>query len=64
MSLNEGGEGWIHISEIQKGHVKKAGDVLSVGQVIDAVCIGRNAKGSTLMSLKQARNQSKPKRNL
>ena len=62
MSLDDGGEGWIHISEIQKGHVKKVGDVLSVGQVVDAICIGRNAKGSTLMSLKQSRSYSKLKR--
>ena len=54
VELDDGGEGWIHISEIKQGHVKKVRDELSLGQVVEAVCVGRNARGNAQMSLKQS----------
>ncbi|QDZ21199.1 polyribonucleotide nucleotidyltransferase [Chloropicon primus] len=54
----EGGDGWIHISELREGHVKSVGDELSVGQVVDATCIGKNARGTPQLSLKP--QSSKP----
>ena len=52
VAVEEGGDGWIHISEIKEERVKSVKDELSVGQTMDAVCIGKNARGTPQLSLK------------
>ncbi len=59
VELEAGGDGWIHISEIRQGHVKKVSDELSLGQALNVVCIGRNARGQPQMSLKATAASSK-----
>jgi len=58
VELEVGGDGWIHISEIRQGHVKKVSEELSVGQPLDVICIGKNARGQPQMSLKAAAKAS------
>ena len=55
---DQGGDGWIHISEIRDGHVKKVEDELSLGQLLDALCIGKNARGTPQLSLKAPSSDS------
>ncbi len=48
-----GVEGMIHISEISNSFVRRIDDYLSVGQIIDAVCVGKDEFGRGKFSIRQ-----------
>lgn len=59
VEIEDGVEGWIHISEIKHGRVKNVNEELCVGQALHVICIGRNARGQPQMSLKASIKGSK-----
>ncbi|MDB9741412.1 polyribonucleotide nucleotidyltransferase [Akkermansiaceae bacterium] len=54
-----GKDGLIHISELSEERVEKTEDVVSVGQVVKAKCIGIDDKGRVKMSIKAALRDAK-----
>ena len=47
-----GKEGMVHISKIAKERIEKVEDVLSVGDVVKVVCLGKDKMGRISFSIK------------
>jgi polyribonucleotide nucleotidyltransferase len=54
VDLGGGQDGMIHVSELQKGYVKNVGDVVRVGDFVEAKVIRVDEDGKIGLSLKQA----------
>ena len=54
-----GKDGLIHISELAEGRTAKTEDVVSVGDVVTAKCIGIDDKGRVKMSIRAALRDAK-----
>lgn len=59
MEVLPGKEGLIHISELAEGRTAKTEDVVSVGDVVTAKCIGIDDKGRVKMSIRAALRDAK-----
>lgn len=59
MEVLPGKDGLIHISELAERRVDKTEDVVKVGDVVTAKCIGVDEKGRVKMSLKAALREQK-----
>lgn len=59
MEVLPGKDGLIHISELAEGRVDKTEDVVSVGEVVTAKCLGIDDKGRVKMSLRAASREAK-----
>lgn len=59
MEVLPGKDGLIHISELAESRVEKTEDVVSVGDVVTAKCIGVDDKGRVKMSLRAAIRDAK-----
>ncbi len=59
MEVLPGKDGLIHISELAEGRTAKTEDVVSVGDVVTAKCIGIDDKGRVKMSIRAALRDSK-----
>ena len=53
-----GKEGLVHISKIAKERVNKVEDVLSLGDVVKAVCLGKDKMGRISFSIKDVPQQA------
>ena len=47
-----GKEGLVHISKISKQRINKVEDVLSIGDVVKAVCLGKDKMGRFSFSIR------------
>ena len=47
-----GKEGMVHISKISKERIEKVEDVLSIGDVVKVVCLGKDKMGRISFSMK------------
>ncbi len=47
-----GKEGMVHISKLSKGHVNRVEDVLTLGDVVKVVCLGKDKMGRFSFSMK------------
>ena len=47
-----GKEGMVHISKISKQHIKQVEDVLTLGDVVKVVCLGKDKMGRFSFSMK------------
>ncbi|XP_057992147.1 polyribonucleotide nucleotidyltransferase 2, mitochondrial isoform X2 [Hevea brasiliensis] len=52
IEFNGGQQGLLHISELSHEPVSKVSDVVSVGQQLSLMCIGRDVRGNIKLSLK------------
>ncbi|EYU44773.1 hypothetical protein ABFS82_08G009600 [Erythranthe guttata] len=52
VEFNGGQQGLLHISELSHEPVSRVSDVLSVGQVVNLMCIGLDVRGNINLSLK------------
>lgn len=59
MEVLSGKDGLIHISELAEGRTAKTEDVVSVGDVVTAKCIGIDDKGRVKMSIRAALRDAK-----
>ena len=59
MEVLPGKDGLIHISELAEGRTAKTEDVVSVGYVVTAKCIGIDDKGRVKMSIRAALRDAK-----
>ena len=59
MEVLPGTDGLIHISELAEGRTAKTEDVVSVGDVVTAKCIGIDDKGRVKMSIRAALRDAK-----
>ena len=59
MEVLPGKDGLIHISELAEGRTAKTEDVVSVGDVVTAKCIGIDDKGRVKMSIRAALRDAK-----
>lgn len=59
MEVLPGKDGLIHISELAEGRTAKTEDVVSVGDVVTAKCIGIDDKGRVKMSVRAALRDTK-----
>ena len=59
MDVLPGKDGLIHISELAEGRTAKTEDVVSVGDVVTAKCIGIDDKGRVKMSVRAALRDAK-----
>ena len=59
MEVLPGTDGVIHISELAEGRTAKTEDVVSVGDVVTAKCIGIDDKGRVKMSIRAALRDAK-----
>ena len=59
MEVLPGKDGLIHISELAEGRTVKTEDVVSVGDVVTAKCIGIDDKGRVKMSIRAALRDAK-----
>lgn len=59
MEVLPGKDGLIHISELTEGRTAKTEDVVSVGDVVTAKCIGIDDKGRVKMSIRAALRDAK-----
>ena len=59
MEVLPGKDGLIHISELAEGRTAKTEDVVSVGDVVTAKCIGIDDKGRVKMSIRAAFRDAK-----
>ena len=50
-----GKEGMVHISKISKDRVEHVEDVLSIGQHVRCVCLGKDKMGRTSYSIKDVK---------
>ena len=48
-----GKEGMVHISKISKGRIKQVEDVLTLGDVVKVVCLGKDKMGRISFSMKE-----------
>lgn len=62
MEVPPGKDGLIHISELAEGRTAKTEDVVSVGDVVTAKCIGIDDKGRVKMSIRAALRDAKGRR--
>lgn len=61
MEVLPGKDGLIHISELAEGRTQKTEDVVKVGDVVTAKCIGIDDKGRVKMSIRAAQRDAKAK---
>ena len=61
MEVLPGKDGLIHISELADGRTAKTEDVVNVGDMVTAKCIGIDDKGRVKMSIKAAIREQKAK---
>ncbi|MEG2809890.1 MAG: S1 RNA-binding domain-containing protein, partial [Akkermansia sp.] len=61
MEVLPGKDGLIHISELAEGRTEKTEDVVKVGDVVTAKCIGIDDKGRVKMSIRTALREAKAK---
>ena len=47
-----GKEGMVHISKISRQHIKQVEDVLTLGDVVKVVCLGKDKMGRFSFSMK------------
>ncbi len=59
MQVLPGKDGLIHISELAEGRTAKTEDVVNVGDVVTAKCIGIDDKGRVKMSIRAAARDAK-----
>ncbi len=59
MEVLPGKDGLIHISELAEGRTAKTEDVVNVGDVVTAKCIGIDDKGRVKMSIRAAQRDAK-----
>ncbi len=61
MEVLPGKDGLIHISELAEGRTQKTEDVVHVGDIVTAKCIGIDDKGRVKMSMRAAARDKKAK---
>lgn len=61
MEVLPGKDGLIHISELAEGRTAKTEDVVKIGDVVTAKCIGIDDKGRVKMSIRAAQRDAKAK---
>jgi len=59
MEVLPGKDGLVHISELAEGRVNKTEDVVKVGDIVTAKCIGVDEKGRVKMSMRAATREEK-----
>ncbi|MGN0874264.1 MAG: S1 RNA-binding domain-containing protein, partial [Akkermansia sp.] len=59
MEVLPGKDGLIHISELAEGRTHKTEDVVKVGDIVTAKCIGIDDKGRVKMSMRAAARDKK-----
>lgn len=59
MEVLPGKDGLIHISELAEGRTQKTEDVVKVGDIVTAKCIGIDDKGRVKMSIRAALRDQK-----
>lgn len=59
MEVLPGKDGLIHISELAEGRTAKTEDVVNVGDIVTAKCIGIDDKGRVKMSIRAAQRDAK-----
>ncbi len=59
MEVLPGKDGLIHISELAEGRTQKTEDVVKVGDIVTAKCIGIDDKGRVKMSIRAAQRDAK-----
>ena len=59
MEVLPGKDGLIHISELAEGRTQKTEDVVKVGDIVTAKCIGIDDKGRVKMSMRAAARDRK-----
>ncbi len=59
MEVLPGKDGLIHISELAEGRTKSTEDIVKVGQIVTAKCIGIDDKGRVKMSIRAAEREKK-----
>ena len=52
-----GKEGMVHISKISKGRIKQVEDVLTLGDVVKVVCLGKDKMGRLSFSMKDVKEK-------
>ena len=52
-----GKEGMVHISKIAKSRVNRVEDVLSIGDVVRVICLGKDKMGRLSFSIKDCPKQ-------
>ncbi|MBP5224217.1 MAG: polyribonucleotide nucleotidyltransferase [Lachnospiraceae bacterium] len=57
-----GKEGLVHISKVAKERINRVEDVLTLGDVVNVVCLGKDKMGRFSFSIKDANKEYKPKR--
>jgi len=62
VTLQEGGEGFIHISKVSKDYVKNIDDYLKVGQSVKAKVMGTTREGKWELSIKDLGNRESAER--
>ena len=61
MEVLPGKDGLIHISELAEGRTQKTEDVVNIGDIVTAKCIGIDEKGRVKMSIRAAQRDAKAK---
>ncbi|KAL8532702.1 hypothetical protein ACS0TY_009060 [Phlomoides rotata] len=61
VEINGGQQGLLHISELSHDPVSRVTDILSVGQVLNVMCIGLDVRGNINLSLKATLPKPKSK---
>lgn len=56
LTLNDGREAFLHISEIDSSYVKEVSDYLHEGDKVKAVVIGQNKRGELEVSIKRLKS--------
>ncbi len=62
MEVLPGKDGLIHISELAEGRTEKTEDIVKVGDIVEAKCIGVDEKGRVKMSIRSALRDAKAKK--
>lgn len=62
MEVLPGKDGLVHISELAEGRTEKTEDVVKVGDIVTAKCIGIDEKGRIKMSIRAALRDAKAKK--
>ena len=52
MEFAPGKEGMVHISKIAKEHIDRVEDVLTLGDIVKVVCVGKDKMGRFSFSIK------------
>lgn len=61
MEVLPGKDGLVHISELAEGRTEKTEDVVKVGDIVTAKCVGIDDKGRVKMSIRAALREAKAK---